>query len=79
VITTGEFSQDVGGGANQVARTFFNAVFFGGYRIVSHPPHSYYIKRYPMGREATVFLPAPTGVRQRQPSWGPPPPTPPSR
>jgi len=59
VITRGEFSQDVGGGVSQVATTFFNAVFFGGYRIVSHQPHSYYIKRYPMGREATVSLPAP--------------------
>jgi vancomycin resistance protein YoaR len=59
VITRGEFSQDVGGGVSQVATTFFNAVFFGGYQIVSHQPHSYYIKRYPMGREATVSLPAP--------------------
>ena len=59
VIANGEFSQDVGGGVSQVATTFFNAVFFGGYRIVSHQPHSYYIKRYPMGREATVSLPAP--------------------
>jgi len=59
VIANGEFSQDVGGGVSQVATTFFNAVFFGGYRIVSHQPHSYYITRYPMGREATVSLPAP--------------------
>jgi hypothetical protein len=59
VITRGEFSHDVGSGVSQVATTFFNAVFFGGYRIVSHQPHSYYIKRYPMGREATVSLPAP--------------------
>ena len=59
VIANGEFSQDVGGGVSQIATTVFNAVFFGGYRIDSHQPHSYYIRRYPMGREATVSLPAP--------------------
>jgi vancomycin resistance protein YoaR len=59
VIANGEFSQDVGGGVSQIATTVFNAVFFGGYPINSHQPHSYYIRRYPMGREATVSLPAP--------------------
>jgi vancomycin resistance protein YoaR len=50
-------ADDVGGGISQIATTVFNAVFFGGYPI--HQPHSYYIRRYPMGREATVSLPAP--------------------
>ena len=59
VIQNGEFSEDYGGGVSQLATTTFNAIFFGGYRIVSYQPHSYYISRYPMGREATVSLPAP--------------------
>jgi len=59
VIADGEFSQDYGGGVSQLATPVFNAVFFGGYPIVSYQPHSYFISRYPMGREATVSLPAP--------------------
>jgi vancomycin resistance protein YoaR len=50
----GEFTEDYGGGVSQLATTFFNAVFFGGYEDVYHKPHSIYITRYPMGREATV-------------------------
>jgi vancomycin resistance protein YoaR len=59
VIDQGEFSEDFGGGVSQLATTTFNAIFFGGYKIVSFQPHSFYISRYPMGREATVSLPAP--------------------
>ncbi|MGH8998659.1 MAG: VanW family protein, partial [Acidimicrobiia bacterium] len=59
VIYDGEFTEDIGGGVSQFATTFFNAAFFGGYDIVSHQPHSYYISRYPMGREATVSYPQP--------------------
>ena len=33
----------------------FNAVFFSGLEDVFHKPHSYYISRYPAGREATVY------------------------
>ena len=33
----------------------FNAVFFAGLEDVYHKPHSYYISRYPAGREATVY------------------------
>ena len=50
-------TEDVGGGVSQVATTTFNAVFFGGYEDVYHKPHSIYISRYPMGREATVNYP----------------------
>ncbi|MDP8978944.1 MAG: VanW family protein, partial [Actinomycetota bacterium] len=56
-ILEGKFIQDVGGGVSQFATTFFNAAFFGGYEIVEHKPHSYYISRYPMGREATIDYP----------------------
>jgi vancomycin resistance protein YoaR len=59
VIDNGEFSEDFGGGVSQLATTTFNAVFFGGYKLVSYKAHTYYISRYPMGREATVSLPAP--------------------
>jgi vancomycin resistance protein YoaR len=53
----GGFTEDVGGGVSQLATTTFNAVFFGGYEDVYHKPHSIYITRYPMGREATVNYP----------------------
>ena len=59
VIDQGEFSEDYGGGVSQLATTTFNAIFFGGYKLVAYQAHSFYISRYPMGREATVSLPAP--------------------
>ncbi|GAB3346620.1 VanW family protein [Modestobacter lapidis] len=55
VISNGEFSTAVGGGISQFATTMFNAVFFAGLEDVYHKPHSYYISRYPAGREATVY------------------------
>ena len=70
-ILRGQFVKDVGGGVSQFATTMFNAVFFSGLKDVEHHPHSYYISRYPPGREATVSFPqpnlkwqddAPTGV-----------------
>ncbi|MCW2607369.1 MAG: hypothetical protein JWO60_2062 [Frankiales bacterium] len=56
-ILDGEFVKDFGGGVSQFATTMFNAVFFSGLQDVEHKPHSYYITRYPEGREATVFFP----------------------
>jgi vancomycin resistance protein YoaR len=55
VINNGEFTTAVGGGISQFATTMFNAVFFSGLEDVFHKPHSYYISRYPAGREATVY------------------------
>ena len=55
VISGGKFTQAVGGGISQFATTMFNAVFFSGLEDVHHKPHSYYISRYPAGREATVY------------------------
>jgi vancomycin resistance protein YoaR len=46
--------QDLGGGVSQMATTTFNAMFFAGLEDVEHKPHSFYIDRYPEGREATV-------------------------
>jgi vancomycin resistance protein YoaR len=37
-----------------MATTLFNAMFFAGLEDVEHKPHSFYIDRYPVGREATV-------------------------
>jgi vancomycin resistance protein YoaR len=58
-ILRGQFVKDVGGGVSQFATTIFNAVFFSGLRDVQHTPHSYYISRYPPGRESTVSFPQP--------------------
>ncbi len=51
------FTEDYGGGVSQIATTFWNAVFYGGYEDVSHTPHSLYFSRYPKGREATINYP----------------------
>jgi vancomycin resistance protein YoaR len=59
MILHGRFVPAVGGGVSQFATTMFNAVFFGGFEDVAHKPHSYYISRYPPGREATVSSPEP--------------------
>lgn len=59
VIYNGEFTTDIGGGVSQLATTTFNAAFFAGYPFLEFKPHSYYISRYPMGREATVSWPGP--------------------
>ncbi|RYB92733.1 hypothetical protein EUA06_07330 [Nocardioides glacieisoli] len=54
VISDGILIQDLGGGVSQIATTTFNAMFFAGLEDVEHKPHSFYIDRYPIGREATV-------------------------
>jgi vancomycin resistance protein YoaR len=53
-ISGAELDEGVGGGVSQIATTFFNAAFFAGLEIVEHRPHSFYISRYPEGREATI-------------------------
>ena len=57
VINAGRLVKDYGGGVSQVSTTTFNAAFFAGVRIERHTPHSFYISRYPEGREATVSWP----------------------
>ena len=54
VISDGILVEDLGGGVSQMATTTFNAAFFAGLEDVEHKPHSFYIDRYPVGREATV-------------------------
>jgi vancomycin resistance protein YoaR len=55
IISEGVASRGIGGGVSQVATTLFNAAYFAGMTDVTHTPHSFYISRYPPGREATVF------------------------
>lgn len=54
IINDGIIVADLGGGVSQIATTTFNAMFFAGLKDVEHKPHSFYIDRYPVGREATV-------------------------
>jgi vancomycin resistance protein YoaR len=54
IIDNGRFQEGVGGGVSQLATTLYNAAHFAGFTDVEHHPHSFYIDRYPMGREATV-------------------------
>lgn len=55
IIIDGHAGTAVGGGISQFATTLYNASYFGGMTDVAHTPHSYYISRYPAGREATVY------------------------
>ena len=54
IIDDGRLEVDFGGGVSQLATTTFNAAFFAGLEIVEHNPHSFYISRYPEGRESTI-------------------------
>ncbi|NIJ11814.1 vancomycin resistance protein YoaR [Saccharomonospora amisosensis] len=55
IISGGKPGRAVGGGISQFATTLYNAAYFAGMRDTEHTEHSYYISRYPQGREATVF------------------------
>lgn len=55
IILDGHADTAVGGGISQFATTLYNASYFAGMTDVAHTPHSYYISRYPAGREATVY------------------------
>lgn len=54
IISNGILKQDYGGGVSQLATTLFNAMYFAGLEDVEHKPHSFYISRYPVGRESTI-------------------------
>lgn len=55
IIDNGRPARAIGGGISQFATTLFNADYFAGMRDVQHKEHSFYITRYPAGRDATVF------------------------
>ncbi|MDP9378114.1 MAG: VanW family protein [Actinomycetota bacterium] len=57
-IADGKVVPSVGGGVSQFATTMYNAAYFAGLAIDSHQPHSFYIPRYPPGREATLDYPS---------------------
>jgi vancomycin resistance protein YoaR len=57
VIIKDEYEEDVGGGVSQVATTVFNAAWEAGLKITERNPHSLYISRYQLGRDATVNYP----------------------
>ncbi|MFF1415678.1 VanW family protein [Streptomyces sp. NPDC058289] len=54
MINDGRYVKSPGGGVSAVATTMYNAMFFAGLKPVEHGAHSFYIERYPEGREATV-------------------------
>ncbi|MFD3542358.1 VanW family protein [Streptomyces sp. NPDC058662] len=54
MINDGQYVKSPGGGVSAVATTMFNAAFFAGVKPVEYGAHSFYIERYPEGREATV-------------------------
>lgn len=58
VIIGNEYAEEVGGGTSQVATTVFNAAWEAGLKITERNPHSLYISRYPLGRDATVYWPS---------------------
>ena len=53
-IIQGELVDTCGGGTSQFGTTTFNAAFFAGVQLDQWRAHSWYIARYPMGREATL-------------------------
>ncbi|MEX1162454.1 MAG: VanW family protein [Nitriliruptor sp.] len=56
-IVRGELVDTCGGGVSQFGTTAFNAAFFSGVQLDAWKAHSFYISRYPQGREATLSYP----------------------
>ncbi|MEU0877611.1 VanW family protein [Lentzea sp. NPDC005914] len=56
IIENGIPGKAVGGGISQFATTLYNAGYYAGMKDAGHREHSYWITRYPKGREATVFM-----------------------
>jgi len=56
-IVNGEHTDAWGGGLSQMSTTTFNAAFFAGYDLLEFQPHSEWFRRYPEGRESTLFAP----------------------
>ncbi len=65
VISNGRLVEGVGGGVSQVSTTTYNAAFFAGLEILDFKPHSFYISRYPEGRESTLNFDPPVDMRFR--------------
>ena len=56
-IVRGELVDTCGGGTSQFGTTTMNAAFFAGVQLDQWRAHSWYISRYPIGREATLSYP----------------------
>jgi vancomycin resistance protein YoaR len=56
VISDGRLVKGIGGGLSQVSTTVLNAAWDAGVQLVEFHPHSYYIPRYPVGKEATIAV-----------------------
>jgi len=69
-LVKGVLIETTGGGISQFTTTFFNAVYWGGYKNISHKPHSRYFSRYPEGIEATVSWPEPHLIFQNDTDSG---------
>ncbi|WP_300018399.1 VanW family protein [Pseudonocardia sp.] len=54
VIDDGRPGRGIAGGVSQVSTTLYNAAYFAGMTDIEHRAHSFYISRYPAGREATI-------------------------
>ncbi|GAA1171154.1 VanW family protein [Ornithinimicrobium humiphilum] len=57
IIQDGRLVMGLGGGLSQVSTVVFNASWLAGVQLDAHTPHSFYIARYPAGREATLAVP----------------------
>ncbi|QDO87883.1 hypothetical protein FNH13_05570 [Ornithinimicrobium ciconiae] len=56
VISDGRLVMGMGGGLSQVSTTVLNAAWDAGLQLDEWHPHSYYISRYPVGKEATIAV-----------------------
>ncbi|MEI2733235.1 MAG: VanW family protein [Dermatophilaceae bacterium] len=58
VIEGGRLVKGTGGGVSQISTVVYNLAWFAGVQLTEHHAHSFYISRYPEGREATVYWPS---------------------
>lgn len=56
VISDGRLVKGIGGGLSQVSTTVLNTAWEAGLQLDEFHPHSYYISRYPVGKEATIAV-----------------------
>ena len=54
IILNGRLADSYGGGISQLSTTLYNAAYFAGVEFNEFRAHSFYIPRYPEGREATI-------------------------
>ncbi len=58
VIVNNRLTKSTGGGISQVSTVILNLAWFSGMQLTEFHPHSFYISRYPAGREATIDWPS---------------------